>query len=237
MSIYDLVMLIIFAGAILFGLWKGLAWQVASVAAIFLSYFVSMTFRGQVATFISAEEPWNQFAAMLILFLGTSLIVWSVFALVKGRIREMELSGFDRQAGALLGAVTGALLCMVVTLFAVTLLGDTARNAIYASRSGGYIVRGINQVSAVVPTEIHRYIDPYIAEFNNKIADPNGNPPAVDPLFGTTKRPASKRRNRVACRREQQRKHRDSSVVSATLPTAKPTDRRTSNQRPVFLRR
>lgn len=185
MSIYDLVMLIIFIGAILFGLWKGLAWQVASVAAIFLSYFVSVTFRGQLATFISAEEPWNQFAAMLILFLGTSLVVWSIFAMVKGRIKEMELNGFDRQAGALLGAVKGALLCMVVTMFAVTLLGTTARNAIYASRSGGYIVRGINQISAVVPTEIHKYIDPYIAEFNNKIADPNGNLPYVEPIFGS----------------------------------------------------
>ncbi len=185
MSIYDLVMLIIFIGAILFGLWKGLAWQVASVAAIFLSYFVSVTFRGQLATFITADEPWNQFAAMLILFLGTSLVVWSIFAMVKGRIKEMELNGFDRQAGALLGAVKGALLCMVVTMFAVTLLGDTARNAIYASRSGGYIVRGINQVSAVVPTEIHKYIDPYIAEFNSKIADPNGNLPYAEPIFGS----------------------------------------------------
>lgn len=185
MSLYDLVMLIVFIGAILFGLWKGLAWQVASVAAIFLSYFVSMTFRWQVARFISAEEPWNQFAAMLILFLGTSLVVWSVFAMVKGRIRAMELNGFDRQAGAILGAVKGALLCMVVTMFAVTLLGNTARNAIYASRSGGYIVRGINQLSAVVPTEIHKYIDPYIANFNSRIVDPNGNLPNVAPIFGT----------------------------------------------------
>jgi len=185
MSLYDLVMLIVFVGAIFFGLWKGLAWQVASVAAIFLSYFVSMTFRWQVARFISAEEPWNQFAAMLILFLGTSLVVWSVFSMVKGRIREMELNGFDRQAGAILGAAKGAVLCMVVTMFAVTLLGNTARNAIYASRSGGYIVRGINQVSGIVPTEIHKYIDPYIADFNSRIVDPNGNLPTVEPIFGT----------------------------------------------------
>ena len=191
MSLYDLVMLVLFVGAILFGLWKGLAWQVASVAAIFLSYFVSMAFRGQVARFITAEEPWNQFAAMLILFLGTSLVVWSVFAMVKGRIRELELNGFDRQAGAILGALTGALLCMVVTMFAVTLLGNAARNAIYASRSGGYIVRGINQVSAVVPTEIHKYIDPYIADFNNRIVDPNGNLPNIEPIFGSQNNPPS----------------------------------------------
>ncbi len=186
MSIYDLAMIILFVGSILWGFWKGLAWQVASLAAIFVSYFVSMTFRGTVAQFISAEPPWNQFAAMLILFLGSALVVWSIFAVVKNRIREMNMGGFDRQAGAVVGAVQGGLLCMVVTMFAVALLGPTARNAIYASRSGGYIVRGINQVSAIVPAEIHAYIDPYIADFNRKIVDPNGNLPYVEPLFGTS---------------------------------------------------
>lgn len=186
MSIYDLVMIVVFAGSILFGLWKGLAWQVASVAAVFLSYFVSVTFRGRVSGFISAEEPWNQFAAMLILFLGTSLIVWTVFAGVSQRIRKLELNGFDRQAGAVLGAIKGALLCMVVTMFAVALLGDSARNAIYESRTGGYIVRGINELPSIVPTEIHHYIDPYIQRFNQRIVDQNGNLPEVRPILGTS---------------------------------------------------
>ena len=57
MGIYDLMMLAILAGSILFGLWKGLAWQVASLASIFVSYFVALNFRGPLSGWISASEP------------------------------------------------------------------------------------------------------------------------------------------------------------------------------------
>ena len=66
MSIYDVAMIIVFLGAIWFGYVKGLAWQVASVAAIVLSYFVAVTFPDYITPYISAEAPFNRFAAMLI---------------------------------------------------------------------------------------------------------------------------------------------------------------------------
>ena len=116
MSFYDILMLVIMAGAVWFGWWKGLAWQLASLAAIVVSYFVAVNFRGPVSGFISAAEPWNKFAAMLILYLGTSLVIWTIFGQVRNSIKKLELKGFDRQIGALLGAVKGALLCMVVTI-------------------------------------------------------------------------------------------------------------------------
>ncbi|MFT5301435.1 MAG: hypothetical protein ACI814_002238, partial [Mariniblastus sp.] len=34
MGLYDIVMLLVFGGSILFGYWKGLTWQIASLAAI-----------------------------------------------------------------------------------------------------------------------------------------------------------------------------------------------------------
>ncbi len=136
MSIYDILMLAIFVGSILFGAWKGLAWQVASLSAIVVSYLVAMNFGDQLAAFLQAEPPWNKFGAMLILFLGTSLIIWMIFGRVRESIKKMHLASFDRQAGALLGAVKGALLCMVVTMFGVSLLGETTAEAICYSRSG-----------------------------------------------------------------------------------------------------
>ena len=112
MSIYDIVMLVIFFGSVLFGYRKGLAWQIASLAAIGLSYFVAVNFRNPVAQLISVEAPWNQFAAMLILFLGTSLVVWTIYASTSKSIKRLELKGFDRQAGAILGVFKGGILCM-----------------------------------------------------------------------------------------------------------------------------
>ncbi len=176
MSIYDLVMLIVFAAAVFFGLWKGLAWQVASLAAVFVSYFVAIQFRGVVAPMIQAEEPWNRFAAMLILYLGTSLVIWLVYGRVSATIRRLKLKSFDRQAGAILGAAKGAILCMLVTLFSVSLLGDSARDAIVQSRSGGLIAGAINRMDSVMPREIHVYLDKYIEEFRNRMTE-------VDPTF------------------------------------------------------
>lgn len=180
MSIYDIVMLVVFGGAIWFGYWKGLAWQVASVAAIVVSYIVSVNFREPVSQFIQAGEPWNKIGAMLILFLGTSLLIWTLYASVAKSIKKMELKGFDRQAGAMLGAVKGVLLCMVITMFAVSLLGPQAHQAIHSSKSGPYIEKGIWQVSAIVPAELAAYVDPHLEKYKNAAggiaptSDPNG---------------------------------------------------------------
>lgn len=169
MSIYDILMLAIFLGSVLFGAWKGLAWQVASLVAVVASYFVAINFSEQVAAYLQAEPPWNKFGAMLILFLGTSLIIWMIFGRIKESIKKMHLGGFDRQAGALVGAVKGALLCMIASMFGVTLLGESTAQAICNSRSGGYITRGINHLTTVVPDEIHGVLEPYVARYNNAL--------------------------------------------------------------------
>lgn len=186
MSLYDIVMIIIFLGSIWFGFWKGLSWQVASVASIFLSYFVAVTFPDAIAPYISAEPPFNRFAAMLILFIGTSLVIWTIFGSISKSIKKMELKGFDRQAGAILGAFKGALLCMVVTMFAVSLLGDRARDSIHQSKAGHYVVVGIDQLSAIAPEGLAEFIHPHVEEFREKIVAPDGSFPPQNPLFNST---------------------------------------------------
>ena len=89
MGIYDIAMLIVVGGSIWFGYWIGLAWQIASLSAIIVSYIVAVNFRDQVAGFIQADEPWNRIGAMLILFLGTSLIIWTIYASVAKSLKTM----------------------------------------------------------------------------------------------------------------------------------------------------
>ena len=169
MSFYDVVMLVVIGGAVWFGFWKGLAWQIASIAAVCVSYIVAVNFREPVSRFIQAEEPWNRIGAMLVLFLGTSIVIWIMYGRVKGSIKRLELKGFDRQAGALLGAVKGALLAMVITMFSVSLLGDSARNAIHTSKIGPYVISGIGKVSGIVPTEVARFIQPHVDKFHEQL--------------------------------------------------------------------
>jgi membrane protein required for colicin V production len=129
---------------------------------------------------VSAHEPWNKFVAMLIIYAAASLVIWMLFRVVSGVIDRVKLNEFDRQMGALVGFAKGVLLCIAITFFAVTLLGQQQRDRIIASRSGQYIVRFLDKADAVAPPEIHQVIGPYIQKINERL-DPNYQPnPAGD---------------------------------------------------------
>jgi membrane protein required for colicin V production len=169
MQPYDILMLIVLAAAVAWGAWKGLAWQIASLSSIALSYFVALRFRGQLAGVISAAPPWNIFLSMLILFLGTGLIVWIGFNFISELIEKVKLKEFDRQLGALFGAGKGVLLCVLITLFSVALLSDAQRQAICNSRSGYYIALLLDRADMVIPAELHQVLDPYLDKFDQSV--------------------------------------------------------------------
>ncbi len=161
MQIYDVAMILVLVGATLFGAWKGLAWQLASIASMVLSYFAALQFRDVLAPSIAADPPWNSFISMLVIFLITSAAIWILFRLVSGLIDGVKLKSFDRQMGAIFGAAKGVLLCVVITFFALSLWTDS-RQKIIDSRSGYYIAELIDRADAVMPEEIHQVLGPYM---------------------------------------------------------------------------
>lgn len=168
METYDIIMLVVLAGTALFGAIKGFAWQLASIASIVVSYVVAFNFRHQLSQSIQADPPWNRFLAMLILFIGTSLVIWVGFRMVSNTIDRLRLKEFDRQIGALFGLAKGGLYCILLTLFGVTLLGETVREKIVVSKSGRYIASVLDRSEALIPEEIHQVVGPYLERFDNK---------------------------------------------------------------------
>jgi membrane protein required for colicin V production len=162
MQTYDVIMLAVLALATLFGAWKGLAWQGASLSSIFLSYFIAYNFREPMSRMVNATPPWNMFLAMLILYLGSSLVIWLGFRFVSELISRVRLNEFDRHAGAVLGLARGVLWCVIITLFAFTLLGDGEKRAIVQSRSGLYIAKLLDKAEPIMPAELHQILAPYI---------------------------------------------------------------------------
>jgi len=181
MSIYDILMLSVLLAATLFGFWKGFAWQVASFLSVCASYIVAANFWPHLAPRIQVEPPLNEYIAMLILFLATGLAIWILFGAVRKTIERMQLNAWDRQAGMLLGALKGALLCMVVTLFAVTMLGDNQRATIINSPSGRIITLAIDRAAGAVPEHMRASISSYLEAFDREVEehyDPQARPPA-----------------------------------------------------------
>ncbi len=168
---YDIVILAILIGAVLFGVWKGLAWQLASLASLVVSGFVAVHFSAFVAPYFSAQEPWNRFLAMFVLYAVAALAIWIGFRFVSGIIERVKLKEFDRQMGALFGLAKGVLLSIVITFFAVT-LWESTRQMVLRSYSGDAIARLTRHAVPILPEDVRTNFGKYIDEFEKKL-DPN----------------------------------------------------------------
>jgi membrane protein required for colicin V production len=168
MQTYDIVMLAVLAGCTFFGAWKGMAWQLASLGSLGLSYIVALKFSDQLAPYLGERAPVNRLAAMLVLYLATSLAVWLAFRVVASIIDRIKLTEFDKQVGALFGLAKGVLLCVVITFFAVS-LSETARNQILQSRSGHYIAVLIDKADPLMPPDIHDVLGPYLHDLDQRL--------------------------------------------------------------------
>lgn len=175
MQPYDLAMLAVLAIATFFGAWKGMAWQIASLSSLIASYFISLRFSESLAPYFGERAPLNRFLAMLALYLATSLVIWLVFRVVSNAINRVQLKEFDRQVGGLFGAAKGALLCVAITFFAVS-LSEPAREMVLKSRSGYYIAVLIDRANPIMPREIHDVLRPYLHTLEERL-DPRS-PPA-----------------------------------------------------------
>jgi membrane protein required for colicin V production len=174
---YDVLMLAVILVTTFLGARKGMAWQVAALAALVVSAFVAVRFSTIVAPYLSSDPQWNRYIAMLVLYLGTSLGIWLAFRAVSGFIDRVKLQGLDHQIGGLFGFAKGVLLCLVITFFAVT-LSEWARQNILTSKSGHYITLLLQRGTPLLPDEVRGVLGNYIDELEAKLAADG--PPSPD---------------------------------------------------------
>lgn len=169
---YDVFMIVVILVATLFGAWKGMAWQLASISALVVSYFVAWRFAPALVPYLPAEAPWNQFLAMLIIYLGTAAGIWIIFGLVSGIIERVKLQEFDQQIGALFGAFKGVVLCVLITFFAVS-LSDAARSTILATKSGQWSTNALEVARDVMPPEFLNLVHDHFSRMKS-VGEPVG---------------------------------------------------------------
>ena len=168
MEPYDILMLVVLAGATVFGAWKGMAWQLASLSSLVVSYLAALRFSADLAPYFGPQPPLNRFVAMLVIYGVTSLAIWLVFRVVSSWIDRCRLKEFDRHIGGVFGAAKGVLLCIGITFFAVT-LSDAARETVLHSRSGCYIALFLDQADTLMPHELHEVLDPYLDRLEHEL--------------------------------------------------------------------
>ena len=85
---YDVAMIAVLACATLFGLHKGLAWQIAALSSLVVSGWAATHLNGRLAPYISQPAPFDRLIAMLVIYLLTSLAIWLALGLVARAIER-----------------------------------------------------------------------------------------------------------------------------------------------------
>jgi membrane protein required for colicin V production len=120
----DWAMLLVLAISVLVGLWRGLVFELLSLAGWLVAWFVAQRWGAALTDSLPLGAPGSASRAGIsfaVVFIAT-LIVWSLLArLVRMLIAATPLQLFDRVLGAGFGLLRGVLILLVAaTLVALT---------------------------------------------------------------------------------------------------------------------
>lgn len=160
MAWVDMLLLGILAVSVGVGLWRGLVFELLSLAGWLVAYlgapYLAPTVAGWLAR-LSWAEALQRGASIVLAFL-LILIAWGLGArLLRLLIQASPLSGIDRLAGAGFGVLRGVLLC----LLAVVLVGMTpvAQSASWqASQVVPWFAQVLAVLKPVLPDEVLKFV-------------------------------------------------------------------------------
>lgn len=188
--LYDLIALCILGFTTLRGAAKGVAWQLAGLAAVILCFVFATPLSLAVSPSIKLEPPLNRWVAMLVIYLIFSFFTFTLARSVRSWLEKERFADFDRHLGALLGMVKGAAIVVVMTFFIVAMAHST-HDYILHTRSGFAAAYIMDRLDPVMPEELHALLGPYIHELDQPgtevgtLGEPGEwNAPSQDP-FGT----------------------------------------------------
>ena len=163
LTIYDAVMAGVVVAGMAWGAWRGVTWQLASIASLILGYIASHQFSPRVASYFGSDPVIARTLAMMAIYAAVSGGVFLVAWIFRAILRKMKFEAFDKHLGMLLGGMEGALLGMVVTFFVVSLAPQT-REPIYSSPSGKLVASVINTIGPSLKAEAGDVVAPFVAE-------------------------------------------------------------------------
>jgi uncharacterized membrane protein required for colicin V production len=162
MTLYDAGMVCLVLGGMAWGAWRGIVWQLASIASLVLGYAVAHTASDDLAAhFHFPGDPIvARGLAMVVIYAVVSGGVFVLAWLVRATLRRLKFEAYDRHLGMVLGGLEGALLGLVVTLFVVS-LAPTSRGPIFASPTGKIAGKVMVTLGPVLPSEAREILAPF----------------------------------------------------------------------------
>ncbi|MDO5581537.1 MAG: CvpA family protein [Planctomycetia bacterium] len=162
---FDIVVLLVLVVMTLWGGLRGVISQAAAILSLIAGWFAASNYYTIVEPYIGKNDTWSKPVAMLVMFIGTGVAIRIVAKIFQRFVSLSQLKEFDRQMGALFGFLKGAIICLLITYFAVT-LSDSSRQAVVDSQSGPYLVRAVCALDSIMPEDVrHAFLKRGLDDF------------------------------------------------------------------------
>lgn len=182
MNLLDILILALCVGFGILGIFQGLVRQAFSWAGLVLGHLLGVKYFVAVQDLLGLSFLHGDVVSYMLLFAGGYLCVRLVGTLVERLIRESNLSGTDRFAGALAGFAKGILLSVLLVFLLVILLPrDTS--LVRDSKTAPRVAIAAGWISKIFPDRIG---DAFREKIGEAVA-PSGKP-ASPPLPSQSKK-------------------------------------------------
>jgi membrane protein required for colicin V production len=146
--------------SVLVGLWRGLVFEMMSLAGWLVAYFVAGWAAPQVAPHVpigAAGGALNHSAALVLAFVVT-LLAWTLLAkMVRWVVSSTPLTWPDRLLGAVFGLVRGGVLLMLVAT--VVALTPAAQSPLWQSSSAArWLMAAVQGVKPLLPSSLAQWL-------------------------------------------------------------------------------
>ncbi|QDU37058.1 Colicin V production protein [Maioricimonas rarisocia] len=167
---YDLVVIAIIGFTTVRGAARGVIWQLAGITGLVLSLAFAESISAAFGPSINLQPPLNNWVVMFGAYLFFSFVAFGTARLMNDWIEKANLKEYNQHLGAVLGAVKGVAICLVLTFFVVTLSED-AREALRHSRSGRAAAIIMDRLHPVMPEKLHDALAKYIHQLDSPDLD------------------------------------------------------------------
>ena len=113
-GLYDLVVLFVIAVFAWRGYQKGLVGQLGALLVLMVVAAISVRYTPSLSDFLGSGNTSNAIAFIVIILIVT-LIVWNIVNALAKLVTKLKLKSWNNQMGALLGAVNGIFISMLMT--------------------------------------------------------------------------------------------------------------------------
>ena len=160
MNAVDLVLLTVLLLSTALGLWRGLVYEVISVAGWVAAFVLAQAYAARAALWLPLEgfsAPLRLAAGFVLVFMGAAFAAGLLAWVVKKLVDSVGLRPVDRILGGGFGLVRGAVLLLALTVV-VSMTPLRQHDAWTGSHGAGVLSVVLHEVKPLLPVSVARYL-------------------------------------------------------------------------------